>query len=345
MKSAKKLWQQFSIPWRKRPKRCERPLETTPTRKPKLGLALSAGGAKGLAHVGVVQVLEENGIEVHAISGSSMGAYVGSLWAAGFSGKDLEILAAEMHDRRQFWKLADPILPPLSGLFKGEKAKKHLKKSLGDLRFEDLARKLLVITFDLDTRERLVKRAGCIADAVHASCAMPGIISPVILDGHRCSDGGVVDPVPVSALKKFTDVDYVIAVSVVPTYDDIENKDPAAPSSSPPLLKRIVRKIHRSTNLLAYGNVVDTLRRSLGASQIRIAHESIKKADICLHPDCKTGLWHDYTNFEKYIEAGREATLAQLTEIKALFEPIPDPSGLSHDPPSNKQVVGECVSP
>src|SRR6187402_2960159 len=74
----------------------------------KLGLALSSGGASGLAHIGVLQVLEENGIEIHAIAGSSMGAYIGALWAAGFSGKALEDLAAEISDRRKLWKLADP---------------------------------------------------------------------------------------------------------------------------------------------------------------------------------------------------------------------------------------------
>jgi len=145
-----------------RPDRVERPLDKTPA-KIKLGIALSSGGARGLAHVGVLQVLEENGIEIHAISGSSMGAYVGALWAAGFSGSDLVKLAEEMHDRRQLWKLADPIFPPTRGLFHGIKAKAHLERSLGDLRFEDLERKLLVITADLDSKERLVLREnrGC----------------------------------------------------------------------------------------------------------------------------------------------------------------------------------------
>src|SRR5687768_16012288 len=103
----------------------QQPVERGPNsgKQLKLGLALSSGGARGLAHVGVLQVLEENGIEVHAIAGSSMGAYVGALWAAGFSGKKLEELAAEMQDRRTIWKLADPIIPPVKGLFRGLKAK------------------------------------------------------------------------------------------------------------------------------------------------------------------------------------------------------------------------------
>jgi hypothetical protein len=120
-----------------------------------------------------------------------MGSYIGALWACGYSGTDLEELAEEIQDRKKLWKLSDPVLPPLSGLFHGQKAKRHLMKSIGEIRFEDLARRLLVVTFDLDTKERLVIREGRIADAVHASCAMPGIIKPVVLGGHRCADGGV----------------------------------------------------------------------------------------------------------------------------------------------------------
>jgi len=316
------------------PQRTDRPLHET--RKPKLGLALSSGGARGLAHVGVLQVLEENGIEVHAISGSSMGSYVGALWAAGFSGKDLAELAAEMHDRRQLWKLADPIFPPTPGLFRGLKAKAHLERSLGDLRFEELERKLLVITADLDTKERLVLRSGRISDAVHASCAMPGIIAPVMLNGRRCVDGGVVDPVPVGALRKFGEVDRVIAVSVIPTFEEVDSgmyKD-----DDPPPAESIGRKflsaINRNVNFLAKGNIVDTFRQSIRCAQVRIAHDSIKRADLCLRPEHFSAPWNDYSNFGRFIDAGREVALAHLDEIRTLL----DPDSNEHD---EKQLVGQ----
>ncbi len=302
-----------------------RPLEVA-AEKPKLGLALSSGGARGLAHVGVLQVLEENGIEIHAISGSSMGAYVGALWAAGFSGSELAGLAAEMHDRRQLWKLADPIFPPTSGLFRGLKAKAHLQRSLGDLRFEDLERKLLVITADLDTKERLVLCHGKIADAVHASCAMPGIIAPVLLDGRRCVDGGVVDPVPVGALQKFTDVDFVIAVSVIPNFEEVDaglyRSD--EPPSPPSLMRRFLSAANRNINFLAKGNIVDTFRQAIRCAQVRIAHDSIKRADLCLRPEHFYAPWNDYSNFERFIDAGRKVALDHLDEIRALLETKPN---------------------
>src|SRR5204863_6208812 len=90
-------------------------------RLPKLGLALSSGGAKGLAHIGVIQVLEENGIPIHAIAGSSMGAYVGAVWAYGHDGASMERFAREVEGRWGFLHLLDPVLLPRCGFIRGEK--------------------------------------------------------------------------------------------------------------------------------------------------------------------------------------------------------------------------------
>ena len=321
-----------------RPDRKKRPLEPA-AEKPKLGLALSCGGARGLAHVGVLQVLEENGIEVYAISGSSMGSYIGALWAAGFSGNHLAKLAEEMHDRRQLWKLADPVFPPMRGLFHGLKAKAHLERSLGDLCFEDLERKLLVITADLDTKERLVLRSGKISDAVHASCAMPGIIAPVMFNGRRCVDGGVVDPVPVGAVHKFAEVDHVIAVYVIPSFKEVDagmyRSDEPPPPPSPG--KRFLSAINRNVNFLAKGNIVDTFRQSIRCAQVRIAHDSIKRADLCLRPEHFSAPWNDYSNFDRFIDAGRQITLDHLDEIRALLE-------IQSDEKSKDSMVGGRVA-
>ncbi|MES2982066.1 MAG: patatin-like phospholipase family protein [Verrucomicrobiota bacterium] len=316
----------------------ERPLVETPTQK-KLGLALSSGGARGLAHVGVLQVLEENCIEVHAIAGSSMGAYVGALWAAGFSGSELVKLAEEMHDRRQLWKIADVVFPPTAGLFRGLKAKAHLERSLGDLRFEDLKRKLLIVTADIDTKERIVLRSGKISDAVHASCAMPGIVVPVVINGRRCVDGGVVDPVPVSALRKFSDVDKIIAVSVIPSFEEVDAglyRSADATPLHPSLTRRVLSSLNRNTNFLAKGNIVDTFRQSIRCAQIRIAHESLKRADLALRPEHFSAPWNDYQNFDRFIEAGRKVALEHLDEIRILLDIKPHAT--------SKNMVGDRVA-
>jgi NTE family protein len=315
-----------------------RPLSKT--RQPRLGLALSSGGARGLAHVGVLQVLEENGIEIHAIAGSSMGSYIGALWAAGFSGKALEELAEEMHDRRQLWKLADPIFPPMQGLFRGLKAREHLQRSLGNLRFEDLERELYVVAADIDSKARLIMHHGCIAQAVHASCAMPGIVAPVNINGHRCVDGGVIDPVPVGVLREMSDMDRIIAVSVVPTFSDIEEgKCYPAKEEDPAWLKRSLNRLNRNINFMAPGNLIDTFRQSVRAAQIRIAHESCKRADLCLRPEQFAAPWHDYAGFRRYIDAGRKVAEDHLDEIRDLLKP----DFHSHETPF-KRVVGDDVA-
>lgn len=269
-----------------------------------------------------------------------MGSYVGALWAAGFSGRELEGLAAEIHDRKQLWKLADPIIPPMKGLFRGLKAKAHLERSLGDLRIEDLERDLFIVTVDIDTKERLVLRHGKLSDAVHASCAMPGIIAPAIFEGHRCVDGGVVDPLPVGALQKFSTVDRIIAVSVIPSFEEVETgcaEDfEVLPHRRP---RRFLSTLNRACNLLAPGNAVDTFRQSIRAAQIRMAHDSVKRADLCLRPDAIPASWHDYTNFDQFIQAGRTVALEHLSEIRALLE-----SGTTNHVESNQNLVDGCVA-
>lgn len=312
----------------------------------RVGLALSAGGARGLAHIGVLKVFEENDIEVDAIAGSSMGSYIGALWACGYPASALQDLAAEMHDRRRLWRLADPVFPPTSGLFHGNRARRHLMQSIGDLCFEDLARRLLIVTFDLETSERLVVREGKVAHAVHASCAMPGIIKPVMLGGYRCADGGVVDPVPVSPLRRYADVDVMVAVNVFPSLNEVDrlaHRPPSTQAKPAGFWKRCLRCFNRNFNLLADGNVIDTMQRSVTAAQLRIAQQSCRQASLCIQPEFELeGLWHDYANYQHYIDAGRAAAEAALPQLKPLLDP--NTPSLNHEGSPHRNVVGERVA-
>lgn len=293
--------------------------------EPRIGLALSSGGAKSLAHIGVIQVLEEHQIPVHAISGSSMGSYIGALWAAGCNGEQLEELAASMQDRKILRKLADPAPPFLQGFLKGEKAKAHLGQTLGHISFRELKKKLIVIAADLDTYERVVLREGSVLDAVHASCAMPGIIVPVTVNGRRCTDGGVVEPVPVSSMRKFCDVDLVFAVSTLPGFEQLDRKrsdDEHVIQEEMELgLWGKIAKGIGSLSLTSEGNTIDTLRRSIRIAQIRIAHDAIKDADVVMHAHShQESRWHDYDNFKHFIEIGRTTAEEQLPTIKEVIK-------------------------
>jgi len=300
---------------------------------PKIGLALGCGGAKALVHMGVLKVFEDYNIPIHAISGCSMGAYVGALWATGVSTDKMIHLAAEMRDKKSLKQLADPVVPPIKGLFYGNKVKERLKETIGSPKIEDLDRKFIAIAANLENYQRVVFDSGDLLEAVHASCAIPGVIVPVTVNGIRCVDGGVIDPVPVNTLRKYTDVDYVIAVSTTPSLNDIESdltlkaatkdihteESTDEDESAKDWIKSKLSDIGKKYNPAAKGNMLDTLRRSLKASQIRIAHDACKNADLSISPVCMESEWDDYERYEYFISLGAKAALDSIDDIKKLI--------------------------
>lgn len=286
--------------------------------KPKIGVALSSGAAKGLAHVGVIQVLEEHGIQVDAIAGTSMGAYVGALWAFGQNGADLEKRALEMQSGWDVIKLVDPAINPRRGFIHGNRIKKRIQKTIGDVQFGGLQKKLYVIATDLNHGKRKVFEEGHVATAVHASIAIPGIIRPVKIDGIEYVDGGLADPVAVSLLKE-NGMDIIIGVSVVPTVDEFEEdqvlmKKIAEEKNSNPM-RRALSYVNQRVNYFADDNVLDILRRSTNIPQMKIAELALRKADIVLRPVLPESGFHNYSDATKYIEVGRKVALAKKEEI------------------------------
>lgn len=308
--------------------------------KPKIGLALSSGGARGLAHIGVLEVLEENGISVDVISGSSMGAYVGAHYARGVSIDKMIEIAEFMKDKNNLWKIADPMIPPVKGFMKGDKATDFLRQTIGNPQFNELEKPLYIISFDLDTQEKLVINQGNVATAVHASCAIPGVISPVMWNGHRCSDGGVVDPIPVHVLQEREQVDMTIAVSLLPSLADIAEGRMCKSANDDPesYHGKVMKSFNRNTNVFAKGNTVDTLRRSVRAAQAQIAHQSCEAADIVVRPEVFNLSWHSFSSLDDILEAGRAATRAQIPAIKKQLALLSG-EGLPEEPFTNPKPI------
>lgn len=311
------------FPWSRRGREASERKEVTP----RIGLCLSSGGARGLAHVGVIQVLEEAGITISAISGTSMGAYVGSLVAAGLHYPDLHRLAAEIPDRRTLLSLLDPLIPPSKGLIKGHKMRRHLERTLGTLTFAELPTPLYVVATDLDTLSARVFDSGPVVEAVHASASIPGVFAPVTLGGHRYIDGGAADPLPVSVLRERAKVDHIIAVNVVPN------------SLPPPVTTG--RSPFRWLNLLASGNVLDTFNRALITSQRQLVAKECERADVVIRPELPDSRWYDYEHYEQYIQAGREAARAALPAILSLLNPH---HSAHHEPSSHHPIMGDCAA-
>jgi len=182
-------------------------------KKRKVGLALGGGAARGLAHIGVLEVLEKEKIPIDMIAGTSAGAAIGALYAQGKNTRELKELA-----RSWDWKKRAQIIDlalPKSGFIAGKRIKKLLKSIIGDVRFSDLRIPFACVATDIITGQEVIISQGSVLEAVRASISVPIIFTVVKLKGRYLVDGGLVDPVPVSVLKDMG-ADFVIAVNVTP---------------------------------------------------------------------------------------------------------------------------------
>jgi len=194
-------------------------------RRPRVGIALDSGGAKGAAHVGVLDVLIENDIPIDIIAGSSAGAFAGALYATGTLEKFKAIIDS-ITWRESLSYYVDPVFP-LSGLLAGKRARTFVHDIVGDVKIEDLAPTFTAVATDLLSGETVAIDTGPLVDAVMASVSMPGIFKPVVLMDRLLTDGGVTDPLPLDILKR-SSPDIIIAVNLHPSmpnrYDQNQKK-------------------------------------------------------------------------------------------------------------------------
>ena len=178
----------------------------------KIGLALGGGAARGLAHIGVLKVLEEEGIPVNLLAGTSIGGLISCLYAAGIGAPALEEEALRVCSRRFLLPLTDTSLLR-RGLFKGQTVVDYLEGHLGDRTFADLRLPTAVVAVDLLARREVVLREGRVVPAVRATIAVPGVFTPVEMDGRVLIDGGVLNNVPAD-VARFLGAEVLIAVNV-----------------------------------------------------------------------------------------------------------------------------------
>ncbi len=175
---------------------------------PKIALALGGGGARGFAHIGVIKALEAQGIVPDIIVGTSAGSAIGALYAAGYTGFQLQKMSIPMKEG----KVMDVSWPD-RGLFTGKPLENFVNSAVRQRPLEKLNRTFAVVATDLATGEKVVFRTGNTGLAVSASCAVPGIFQPVVINGRSYVDGGLVSPVP-AAEARALGADFVIAVNI-----------------------------------------------------------------------------------------------------------------------------------
>jgi NTE family protein len=257
-------------------------------KKKKIGLALGSGGARGLAHIGVLKVLEKNNIKIDFIAGSSIGALIGSFYAAGLSAKQIEKIALKTNWSRLF-SLIDINLK--QGIIGGEKVKNFIIENIGSIKFKDLKIPLTVVATDFKNGETVYFNQGDVTSAVKASISMPLVFSPVEKDNKLLIDGGFSMPVPVEAVKKMG-ADFIIAVNLDGGYFQQEQVD------------------YKKLTLYQIANT------SINIVRYNLAALNVKDADLNICPTIGNINWGKFTDGKKVIIAGEKAMNKKIKEIK-----------------------------
>jgi len=252
-----------------------------PAGRPKVGVALGGGFARGIAHLGVLSVLEEEGIPVDYLAGTSAGAMLAIAYASGHPIHEIveQARATRFKDFGN-WKLS------WLGLASNQKLAHYPRKFLGVSTFEELRIPLAIAATDLGSGEPVYFKSGPLGPALRASCAYPGMFVPVEVDGRMLVDGFLAAPVPVDALRKMG-ADVVIAIFL----EAANNRRPTS--------------------------IVDVIGLSFAILQRHADLEWRRTADVVVEPIVKDFLWDDFEKTSELIAAGEIAGRAALPKIRA----------------------------
>jgi NTE family protein len=255
-----------------------------PKDRPRIGLALGGGFARGIAHIGVLRVLEQNGIPIDCISGTSVGALIAAAYASGVPLEVMErkAIVTQFKDFAR-WTVS------WMGLATNERLENYLGYFTETKRFEELRIPLAIAATDLNSGAAVYFTSGLIGPALRASCAYPGLFLPVEHQGMTLVDGFVAAPVPVSAARQLG-ADIVIAVY-------LESSSDQKPRS-----------------------VADVIGRSFAIIQGHANIRWLQEADVLIEPDVKKIVWDDFRRSPELIAAGEEAARAALPRIRAVLE-------------------------
>lgn len=253
-------------------------------RPPRLGLALGGGAARGFAHVGVIQVLEQNDIRPDLVVGTSAGSLVAALYASGMDAAALERAALSMEEAT----LTDWTLPFSGrGLLRGEALARYVRQAVGGRVIEQMPLPLGILATDLGNGQGTVFRRGDTALAVRASSAVPGVFTPVSIAGRDYVDGGLVAPVPVSQARAMG-AEVVLAVDI--------SADPEGNEA---------------------GGLLNALLQTTAIMGQSINRHELRGADVVLRPALSGVGSADFSSRQRSIAAGRAAMQAALPRLKA----------------------------
>jgi NTE family protein len=272
------------------------------------GLALSAGGAKGLTHIGVLRCFERAGLEFDSVAGTSMGGIVGGLMAVGHDSRDLlRTFARLASDIRR--TLLDFGLPEVS-LLRGEKKRAAIREQAGERDIRDLPLPFWTVAADLVSGRELALGSGPLWEALDATTAIPGVFPPVVVGERVLIDGWVVNPLPVDVLRR-EGADIVVAVDATAGVDPTVRFDVASPAA--PATGGLQRLRHR----LANPAIVRLVMRAMEVAARERTLANLALADACVQPDLVAYSVADVWHLHEIVERGEAAAEAALPGIRA----------------------------
>lgn len=254
--------------------------------KPVIALVLGSGGARGYAHIGVIEVLEQQGIQPDFIVGTSAGSIVGSLYASGKSAQELRDIALNLKvkDVRDF-KIG------LKGFFDGQKVEDFINMQVQDKPLEQMKIPMYVVATELKNGHKVVFNYGNTGQAVRASVSIPSMFIPTMIEGEEYVDGGLVSPVPVDVAKDLG-ADIVIAVNI------------------------LAQPVYTETT-----NVWGLFNQNINIMQNHLAADELKHADIVIQPDLREKAHiFDVKTREYTMKVGQDAANERLNDIKTVLK-------------------------
>jgi NTE family protein len=260
------------------------PVVATPKRPPRIGLALGGGAARGFAHVGVIQALEEAGIRPDLVVGTSAGSLVAALYASGKNGAQLQHIAESMEEAT----FADWTLPIFSrGILRGEALARYVSTQVNGRLIEQMAMPLGIVATDLNNGSGVMFQRGDTATAVRASSAVPALFQPVRISGRDYVDGCLVSPVPVRYARQMG-AELIVAVDIS-----------SAPEAN------------------AAGDSLQILLQTFSIMGKSINSLELRDAEVVVRPELNGVASSDFTSRQRSIEAGRAAMTRLLPQLRA----------------------------
>jgi NTE family protein len=261
------------------------PQQVQPPAKPvRVALVLGGGSSRGFAHIGVLKILEGSRVPVQMIVGTSAGSVVGSLYAYGFNAFQIQKIALSVDQA----EIIDYAVPD-NGFIKGEKLAAYVNTLVRNTPIEKMRTPFFAVATNIQNGKEVVFGMGNTGTAVRASCAIPGIFRPVVIEGAMYIDGGVVSPVPVDAARRLG-ADVVIAVDISA---DMDTRQPEG--------------------------TIGTILQSIGIMQSRISSAQLSRADIVIRPKVGSIGPADFDRRNDAIMEGEKAALEALPAIQKII--------------------------